>query len=155
MASCHLHDHSGHDAHERSGEEVPGGAAGADRDAAVLQVLPLLDEEEQGLGVVGHQVLAAEVAALLELLGDHVVALQQLGACGVAVAMEVAAGEELELLPAVVDPARPAGTRVHEEPYLTCSGLMKPELFLQSPTGMFPSEPPMHDLLGRFASGTV
>ena len=75
--SCHLHDHSGHDDKERGGEEVPGGAAGADRDAAVLQVLPLLDEEEQGLGVVLDEVVAGEMAFVLELLQDTLAAVDR------------------------------------------------------------------------------
>ena len=46
----------------------------ADRDALVRQVLVLLDEEEEGLGVVLDQVVAGEVAALLELLQDGLLA---------------------------------------------------------------------------------
>ena len=46
----------------------------ADRDALVRQVLVLLDEEEEGLGVVLDQVVAGEVAALLELLQDRLLA---------------------------------------------------------------------------------
>ena len=46
----------------------------ADRDALVRQVLVLLDEEEEGLGVVLDEVVAGEVAALLELLQDGLLA---------------------------------------------------------------------------------
>ena len=46
----------------------------ADRDALVGQVLHLLDEEEEGLGVVQDEVVAGEVALLLELLRDHFLA---------------------------------------------------------------------------------
>ena len=61
--SCDCHEdqvaHHGH----------PSCATGVtDRDALVGQVLVLLDEEEERLGVVLDQVVAGEVAAILEPL---------------------------------------------------------------------------------------
>ena len=42
----------------------------ADGDALVRQVIQLLDEEEEGLGVLLDEVVAGEVAVLHELVRD-------------------------------------------------------------------------------------
>merc|ERR1711990_769499 len=87
---CHQISHHGH----------PSATGVADRDALVGEVLVLLDEEEEGLGVVLDQVVAGEVAALLELLQDGLLAGERADTLETA-RLEVATGEMSELIPTV------------------------------------------------------